>query len=114
MRAEKRQRQTEPIEMPKVPDVFINHDKVRHVLCHTIEGFGFEEQKAIYLYCFLGLSVNEIAILTKMSTDYVTSVLTLYSERLGFKLDVFKKAIPYNVSDVQPVSEILALEFQAI
>ena len=98
--------------MPDVPRVYIEHPKIKYVLSHTIEEFDFEEKIAVYFYCFLDLPINEIAELTELSQSRVASVLGLYSERLKFKLGVFKKAISYDVNDMLPVSELLFLEFE--
>ena len=99
--------------MPKVPRVFVEYPKIKHELCHTIEEFNFEEKEAIYLYSILNLPISEIAEITALSRTHVMGVLILYSERLRFKLGVFKKAISYNANDLLPVSEVLFLEFAA-
>ena len=96
--------------MPKVPRGFIEHPKIKHVLSHTINEFAIEEQVAIFFYCFLDLSVGKIATATELSKTHVISVLGLYSEKLKFKLGIFKKAVPYDASDLLPVSELLVLE----
>jgi len=98
------------IEMPNVPKAFIHHPKVRQVLCHTIEEFNFEEQMAIYLYGVLDLPINEIAISTELSQDRIICVLMLYAERLAYKVDVFKKAVPYNSDEIASVCEVFVLE----
>ena len=95
------------IEMPQIPKSFINHARIRSVLCHTIEEFAFEEQVAVYWYCFLALPISEIAELTELSQDHVAGALTLYSQRLSMKLNLFKKALHYDADDALPVSEIL-------
>ncbi|MCL2391957.1 MAG: hypothetical protein FWC66_05025 [Oscillospiraceae bacterium] len=95
------------IEMPEVPKAFITRDKVKLVLCHTAEDFGYEEQQALYFYCFLNKPISEIAEKIGLSQSHVVSVLRLYSERLTNKLNLFKKALPYDADDVLPVSEIL-------
>jgi len=96
--------------MPKVPRVFIEHPKIKYVLYHTIDEFDFEEKEAIYFYCILDLPISEIAKIIGISQNHVASALGLYSERLNFKLDVFKKAISYDTNDVLHVSEVLFLE----
>jgi len=98
------------IEMPEIPRTFIRHTKVNQILCHTIEDFDYEEQAAVYYFCFLGLPISEIAALTQLSQPHVVGALTLYSERLKSKLDVFKKAVPHDADDLLPVSEILSTE----
>jgi len=80
------------------------------VLSHTIESFGCEEQEAIYVYCILDLPVSDIAKLTELSPNHVANTLMLYSERLAAKLSIFKRAVPYNESDMLPVSEMLLAE----
>ncbi|MCL2392644.1 MAG: hypothetical protein FWC66_08605 [Oscillospiraceae bacterium] len=95
------------VEMPDIPSAFIKRDKIKLVLCHTAEEFGHEEQQALYLYCFLQIPVSEIAEKVDLSQNHVKSVLALYLERLTKKLDLFKKALPYDADDVLPVSEIL-------
>jgi len=99
------------VEMPEIPRYFINNPKIRHVLSHTIEEFDYEEQMAIRYYCFLNLPVSNIAAATELSKSRVLCTLTLYSERLNFKLDIFKQAALHTAKDVLPVSELLALDF---
>ena len=94
------------IKMPKVPKIYIEHPKVKHELRDTIEFFSIEEQEAIYLYCFSDMPVCEIMKKTELSQTHVVGVLILYSERLKFKLRVFKKAMPYNASDLLPIGEM--------
>jgi len=100
-------RQPPQLEMPKVPRAFIARSKVKLVLCHLAKDFGHEEQQALYFYCFLNKPISEIAEKVGLSQAHVVSVLGLYSERLTSKLDLFKKALPYDADDVLPVSEIL-------
>jgi len=100
----------EKVKMPEIPMAFIRHSQVRHVLSHTVERFDFEEQIAIYLYCILELPIDEIAISTELSENHIVSVLTLYVERLSFKLDLFKKAVPYNADELAHISEMLVSE----
>ena len=95
------------VEMPDIPSAFIKRDKIKLVLCHTTEEFGYEEQQALYLYCFLKTPISEIAEKVDLSQNHIKSVLALYSERLTSKLNLFKKALPYDADDVLPVSEIL-------
>jgi len=96
--------------MPQIPRAFINHSKVKHLLCEMIENFGYEERQAIYYFCFLDVSVSEISKVTELTESHIISVLSLYSERLECKINFFKKAMPCNVDDVLPVSEILLQE----
>ena len=95
------------IEMPGIPKAFINQAKIKLVLCHTAEEFGYEEQQALYHYCFYKTPIGEIAEKVGLSQNHVKSVLVLYSERLASKLDLFKRAIPYNADDLLSVNEIL-------
>jgi len=92
--------------MPKIPKVFIEHPRVKYELRDTIEAFNVEEQEAICLYCLLDMPISEITEATELSQTHVVSVLILYSERLKFKLGVFKKAMPYNASDLLSISEM--------
>jgi len=95
------------LEMPKVPRVFITHERIKFLLCHTAEEFGHEEQLALYFFCYLNASISEISEKTGLSQNHVASVLGLYSERLTNQLNLFKRAMPYDADDVLPVSEIL-------
>ena len=98
------------LKMPEIPRAFINHVKVRHILCDTIEDFSHEEREAISAYCILEWPISEISEATKLTENHVVSVLGLYFERLESKLSLFKKALPYNDNDLLQVSEILFLE----
>ena len=95
------------LEMPKVPRAFLGQAKVKLVLCHTAEDFGFEEQLALYFYCSLDAPIKEIAEKVGLSQNHIASVLGLYSERLTSKINLFKKALPYDADDMMPVSEML-------
>ena len=95
------------LKMPEIPRAFINHEKVKHVLCSTIEDFDYEEQQAIYFFCFMGLPTKAISKAVKLTETHVVSVIGLYAERLASKLCLFKKALPYNADDMLQVSEIL-------
>jgi len=95
------------LRMPKVPRAFINHAKVKLILFHAAEGFDVEEQQALYFYCFLDAPINEIAGRVGLSQSHVVSVLGLYSERLATQLNLFKKVLPYDSSDLLPISEVL-------
>jgi len=96
--------------MPQIPRAFVNHTKIKYVLCCTIEDFGYEEKEAIGFFCYLGAPISEISEATGLSQNHIESVICLYSERLATKLDIFKKALPYDTNDLLPVSEILSLE----
>jgi len=98
------------VDMPKIPKEFVENSPIIQVLQETINEFNCEEKSIIYLYCFISLSVNEIATLSELSTSYVVSTLVLYSEKLAFKLDVFKKAVPYDDIDLVPIQELFELD----
>jgi len=99
--------------MPKIPKDFIKRPSIAQVLQQTINEFNYEEKKAIYLYCFINLPLAEIAEQTELSVPHVECALTLYSEKLAFKLGVFKKAVPYNADDLLSIEEMLELEKDA-
>ena len=101
------------IEMPGIPRDFIKRGKIKLVLCHTAEEFGYEEQQALYLYYFLKTPVDKVAEKVGLSQNHVKSVLILYSERLANKLDLFKKAIPHDVDDLLSVSEMLLQSYSS-
>jgi len=98
------------ISIPKIPRAFIENAPICQVLCTTIEEFNFEEKTVIYQYCFVKLKVSEIAKLTELSPLHIVSTLTLFSERLAFKLGVFKKAVFYDVDDLVSMQEMFELE----
>ena len=95
--------------MPDIPKALLEHPKARYVLYNTIESFEFEEQMAIYLYNILDLPVSEIGSSLSLSQEHVISILTICAERLAFKVDVFKKAVPYT-DEIVHISEVFALE----
>ena len=95
------------LEMPKVPRVFIKHERIKFLLCHTAEEFGFEEQQALYFFCYLNAPLSVISEKTGLSQNHVASVLGLYSERLTNQLNLFKRTMSYDANDVLPVNEIL-------
>ena len=98
------------LKVPEIPKAFTQHKNVMMILCSTIEEFGHEEQQALYYYCYLRVPICDIAKKVGLSQGHVASVLGLYLERLTNQLDFFKKAVPYDNSDLLPVSEILSLE----
>jgi len=98
------------IKIPKIPKAFIDNSQISQTLCLTINEFSFEEQTVIYLYYLVKLSVEEIANLTELSTLHIESTLVLYSKKLTFKLGVYKKAVPYNDTDLLTIGEMLELE----
>ncbi|MCL2373398.1 MAG: hypothetical protein FWC78_08380 [Defluviitaleaceae bacterium] len=98
------------IKSPEIPKAFMGHSKVMYVLCSAISNFGHEEQQAIGYFYYLNLSVTEIAAATKLTENHVISVIILYAERLETKLDLFKKTLKHDPSDVLQVRDILFLE----
>jgi len=98
------------ISMPKIPRAFISNPHVCRVLYSTIEEFNFEEKTVIYLYCFAKLTVDEIADLTELSALYIVSTLTLYSERMSFKLGVFERAVHHSTDDLISMQEVFEME----
>jgi len=101
---------SEGINMPQIPKAFMENSLISQVLRLTINEFNYEEKMIIFLYCFVKLPINEIAALTKLTPFRVVSTLVLYSERLEFKLDVFKKAVPYDTTNLISVGEMFDLE----
>jgi len=98
------------IKMPKIPRAFIDHAKISQVLYFTINEFNYEERVIIYLYCLVGFPISKIASLTELSSLYIVSALTLFSEKLVFKLTIFKKAVKYDADDLISIGEMLAIE----
>jgi len=99
--------------IPQIPSAFLHHDDVKFVLCETLEGFRHEEKEAILFYYVLGTAVQDIANVTQLMPNHVTSVLNLYAERLRSRLHFFKKFVPYNDNELLPASEILFMETMA-
>jgi len=95
------------IVIPDIPKSFLDHDRAKSVLCHTLNEFDDDEQAVIFYYCYLNLSIDEISELIDLSPAHVKSVLIIYAEKLTFKLDVFMKCLPYNSEDLLPVGAIL-------
>ena len=100
------------IEMPKIPSIFIKKTQIGSVLSATINEFVYEEKQVIFLYCVTEMAIEDIAALTELPVPYIVSILTVYAERLVFKLDVFKKAISYNPAEMATVADLIALESQ--
>jgi len=94
------------ITIQKIPRAFIADAQINQVLSLTVDEFNYEEKIIIYLYCFAELDISEIADLTEVPRWYVMSTLVLYYERLSFKLNVFKKAVPYDVTDLVSIQEM--------
>jgi len=95
------------VAIPQIPRAFIKNDRINQVLHLTVNEFNYEEKTVIHLYCLVNLSIEEIAALTKLSPTYVKSTLVLYSEKLAFKLEVFKKAVAHDATDLVPIAEVL-------
>ena len=102
------------VNMPKIPEAFIKHHKVKHVFFHIIDDFDYEEKVAIYFYCFENLPISQISGLTKLSQNHVASTLNLYSEKLVEKVQFFKETMPFNADELLTVREILLPECEAI
>jgi len=94
----------------KIPRAFITDTQINQVLRLTIEEFNYEEKIIIYLHCLAELDISKIADLTEISRWYVKSTLVLYYERLSFKLNVFKKAVPYDITDLVSIQEMFEIE----
>jgi len=97
------------ITIEKIPRAFITDTQINQVLLLTIEEFNYEEKIIIYLYCFAELDINKIADLVEVSRWYVKSTLVLYYERLSFKINIFKKAVPYDVTDLVTIQEMFEI-----
>ena len=96
--------------MPQIPRAFINHAKINQVFYHTTAQFTFEEQAVIYLYYLVGFSLQKISRLTGLSMAHIRSILILYSKRLEDKVDIFKKAVPYDKNDTVLIGEMLSYQ----
>ena len=92
---------------PRIPKAFALHDKIMQVLDATISEFGHEEQQALYFHHFLGLPLGDISLTTHLSENHVASTLGLYAARLNAKVELFKKAEPYNENDMLQIRDIL-------
>ena len=100
------------VVIPKIPKTFLENDLIRQVLYHTIAEFNFEEQMAIFLYCFVKMPMDEISDLEGMPLNYVASVLVLYAQRLNFKVETFKKAVFYDVNCQIDIKEMFEIEMK--
>ncbi|MCL1788540.1 MAG: hypothetical protein FWG38_11185 [Defluviitaleaceae bacterium] len=98
------------VAMPTIPKAFIDNDRIRQVLCYTASEFNYEEKRAIFLYCVVKLSIDEIATHVELPIPHVVSALVLYAQRLNFKLDVFKKAVPYDKAKQLSVMDLFERE----
>jgi len=101
-----------PVQLRKtsIPKAFIKNDDSRWVLCDIISDFHHNEKQAIYYCTVFDATVEDIAKKIELSPKHVASVLELYSERLESKLDFFKMIMPYDKSELLPISEMLFLE----
>jgi len=98
------------IEIPQISESLLNNSLISQLLFMTINEFTFEEKTVIYLYCFVELPISEIANLTELDTSYIEGILTIYSERLAFKLGILKKAAFYDTSHQVPIKELFEME----
>jgi len=98
------------IAIQKIPRVFITNTRINQVLRLTIDEFSYEEKIIIYLYYLVELDINEIVSLTEIPRLYVISTLVLYYERLSFKLNVFKKSVSYDMTDLVPIQEMFEIK----
>ncbi|MCL2425353.1 MAG: hypothetical protein FWD05_03340 [Oscillospiraceae bacterium] len=94
-----------------IPKAFIQEESSKLFLCNLIENFNFEEKQAIY-YCTVvdNASIDEIAKKIELTPEHVIGVLLIYSERLKYKLNFFKKIMPYDENDTIPLEEMLFIE----
>jgi len=91
-----------------VPRAYVTHSKVKYMVYHTIEMFSHEEKQAIgFFYNLDEMSIKDIAEKTELTENRVLSAICLYEERLQAKLNLFKKTLPYDASDVLEVGDIL-------
>jgi len=96
--------------IPAIPRAFTKHSDVKWVLSDTINDFHHDEKQAIFFYCVLGVTIKEIATVTRLTQKHVSSALNLYAERLQSRLCFFKKFVPHNDDESLPASEILFLD----
>ena len=96
--------------IPAIPRAFIKHNDVKLVLNDTINDFHHDEKEAIFFYCVLGVEVNDISEVTRLTPGHVVSALNLYAQRLESRLCFFKKFVPHNDAESLPASEILFLD----
>ena len=94
-----------------IPTAFIGNPRIYWVLYLTINEFNCNEQRIIYLHHLVMLPISEITSLTKLSMPNVESILVTYSQKLAFKLGVFKKAVPYDAENQISINEMFELEF---
>ena len=94
----------------KIPKSFMNHDDISFLMHEVLNDFSYEERQVIYFYCISDISIDDIAKATKLSKEYVVSVLSLYLERLNIKLHFFKSFMYYGEEDFLLVGEMLLSE----
>jgi len=87
----------------------MENQSIGQVLHVTIDEFNLEERMVIYLYYFVQLPIDKIADITKLSAPYVVSTLVMYCEKLVLKLDIFKKAVPYDDANLLSIGEMFEL-----
>jgi len=92
--------------IPQIPCDYIKHNDIKRVLDETIEDFHHDEKEAIFFFCVLGVTIQEIAGVTRLTPHHVTSALNLYAERIESKLHFFKSFVPHN-GDFMPASDLL-------
>lgn len=97
-------------KIPTIPRAFIEHPRVKHLFYHLITEFDYAEKQAIYFHHFGELPVDEISELTQLTIGHITSVLSLYSERLDYNVHFFKNILPYNIGDHLSIGEMLLSE----
>ena len=106
----------QPFLVPKrlkktsIPKAFMQNDDAKWVLCDVINDFHYEEKQAIYYFCVLDVTIEDVAEKIELSPNHVASTLGLYSERLESKLCFFRKIMPYDENDLLPIGEMLFLE----
>lgn len=93
-----------------IPRAFIEHNKIKYILHHIIDGFNHEEQQAIIYFYFSELSIKDIAKATYLTEDYVLSVINLYLQRLESKINFFKRFVLYDVNDLLSVEDMFLQE----
>ena len=98
--------------MPKIPKQLLDNRRIAQVLLATFSDFYFEERAAIFMYCYVDMTVREIASLIERPTDYVTATLQVYAHRLAFKVDVFEQTLKEGADDKVPVKALFEYEYE--
>jgi len=94
----------------KIPKSFVDHDDIRYLIRDLLNDFNHEERQAIYFYCILDLSIDDVAKAVQLSKEYVIIILNLYLERLNIKLSFFKSFMYYKEEDFLLIDEMLLSE----